>query len=78
MLCRSSLALCLLLVLYYDLGPSEVYGVPTPEAKVTKLGRKKTSRRVQILPDPAEALEIPDISELNAEVRFTLQRKVNK
>lgn len=67
MLFRSSLVLCLL-VLHFELGPREVYGVPTPEAKVSKLGRKKTSRRVQILPDPAEALEIPNLTELNAEV----------
>lgn len=66
---KRSLAVCFLV---FCCGPLflEVDGAPaaTSDAKVSKLAKKKSSRRVQIMPDPAEILLIPDVSEPDAEV----------
>lgn len=68
---RSSVAVCLLLICC-EFTHLNVEGAPattSPDPKVSKLSRKKASRRVRVLPDPAEVLLIPDVSELDAEVR---------
>ncbi|XP_062552723.1 stromelysin-3-like [Armigeres subalbatus] len=54
------------LLFYFEL---ETYAAPAASSveKASKLAKRKSSRRVNILPDPAEVLIIPDISEPNAE-----------